>query len=497
MHPIFIALNIYLFLSAMITSFFSAYAFIKRGLPVARHLIALSILITIYLFSYIFEINATQIEEMVFWNHIAYLSIPFLPALWVLIALAFTYQKQPLLRWRFLLFIIPVLTFFIHFTNDFHGWYYTSVTAEPNALYTVMVLGKGWWYYVQMVFNLFSIAFASYVMIRFLKRAEAGVKVIARRLVLTSIFPWIGLTLIILPVTGSTGINFSILMFPISIVLFGSIIANRFFLSIKPTARNEFFEKVEQGILVFNHSNILVDANPYALDIFPEMREFINQPLAKLFETYPEFSQFEQTVQISNAPFRGRYYQTHNKRLFDALNHYIGSIFTFVDVTKNIEMLEEMKQNQAHIEYLGTHDALTQLHNRHYLNQIIAQMDTILHPLAVIYIDLNRLKEVNDSKGHDAGDEILRQTAQNIQSSIQENDITVRLGGDEFLILIPKANDTIVQKVITSIHNKSTSNPDLSFAVGYVIKHQTDDIHQAIRLAEEKMYQYKQTTYLT
>lgn len=98
------------------------------------------------------------------------------------------------------------------------------------------------------------------------------------------------------------------------------------------------------------------------------------------------------------------------------------------------------KENELHIQYLATHDALTDLPNRLLLKERMAHSVKAAHrhghKLAVLFLDLNRFKLVNDSLGHDQGDYLLRVIADRLQTCVRSGDTIARLGGDEFVILL-------------------------------------------------------------
>jgi diguanylate cyclase (GGDEF)-like protein/PAS domain S-box-containing protein len=101
--------------------------------------------------------------------------------------------------------------------------------------------------------------------------------------------------------------------------------------------------------------------------------------------------------------------------------------------------ISERKQAQSRLENLATHDSLTGLPNRALVN---AQLETVLgaqqagHSIAVMFIDLDRFKEVNDAMGHAPGDMLLRQTASRLQGVMRPSDVIARLGGDEFIAVV-------------------------------------------------------------
>lgn len=101
----------------------------------------------------------------------------------------------------------------------------------------------------------------------------------------------------------------------------------------------------------------------------------------------------------------------------------------------------ERKHNEAKLAYLATHDALTALPNRRVLEDRLGNALTHLtrHPgksLAVLYLDLDRFKFVNDSLGHATGDELLKHVAEALRSTVRTDDTVARQGGDEFIILL-------------------------------------------------------------
>lgn len=98
------------------------------------------------------------------------------------------------------------------------------------------------------------------------------------------------------------------------------------------------------------------------------------------------------------------------------------------------------KQNQERIEYLALHDGLTQLPNRHYmmehLTRLVSQAERKNARLALLFVDLDGFKAINDARGHQAGDVVLREMARRLQSSVRKADLVARFGGDEFLIAL-------------------------------------------------------------
>ncbi|MBY4676157.1 sensor domain-containing protein [Marinobacterium arenosum] len=117
-----------------------------------------------------------------------------------------------------------------------------------------------------------------------------------------------------------------------------------------------------------------------------------------------------------------------------------GEITHYVAISEDIT---EKKQTQKQIERLAFYDPLTSLGNRRLFRE---QLDVELRKLkrnnsrlGMLYLDLDNFKQVNDSQGHDVGDQLLRQVGKRLRQSLRESDIIARLGGDEFVVLVPDA----------------------------------------------------------
>jgi diguanylate cyclase (GGDEF)-like protein len=130
-----------------------------------------------------------------------------------------------------------------------------------------------------------------------------------------------------------------------------------------------------------------------------------------------------------------------------------GAVVTFEDVT-------EKRRNEEQIVFMARHDALTSLPNRtlfqDYMDAAVAGLDEGL-PFAVVCLDLDHFKEVNDTLGHAAGDELLRQVTARLRHSVRDHDVVARLGGDEFAIVIaneagsPAALMALATRLVESI----------------------------------------------
>ncbi len=174
----------------------------------------------------------------------------------------------------------------------------------------------------------------------------------------------------------------------------------------------------------------------------------------------------------------------------DGNGQIIGTVTVIRDIT-------EEKKKQKRIDYLVYHDALTGVYNRRYFEQILKKIDTEQNlPLSVINCDVNGLKLANDAFGHTAGDKLLMRMASVLQKACRSQDIVIRSGGDEFLILMPGADEIAAQKVCAEIKilssKSSVSAIDCSISVGWGTKKRPEESLKVIlSKAEAFMYRNK------
>ena len=125
--------------------------------------------------------------------------------------------------------------------------------------------------------------------------------------------------------------------------------------------------------------------------------------------------------------------------------------------------LREGETKLAHakrVEYLAYHDGLTGLPNRSLFSKLLSQSISEAHryhkQLAVSFLDLDRFKQINDTLGHEAGDQLLQEVANRLRGCVRDSDTVARLGGDEFVVLLPDLGDgkyaaIVAQKILTVI----------------------------------------------
>ncbi|WP_077339737.1 sensor domain-containing phosphodiesterase [Pseudocolwellia agarivorans] len=195
--------------------------------------------------------------------------------------------------------------------------------------------------------------------------------------------------------------------------------------------------------------------------------------------------------------------QKSNEALEQAINERTKELQS---TNLNLRMqIEERRKAEAQLYYEAHHDALTKLPNRAMLTDRLSYSLRHLkrhpsHQFAVLFIDLDRFKVINDTLGHHAGDLFLVEIAARLQDCVRDNDILARLGGDEFVILLDSLqSEDDVEDVASRIINKvamsfelegHTVHSNASIGIAMCGKHYNDS-NEILRDADAAMYQAK------
>ncbi|WP_280194455.1 diguanylate cyclase domain-containing protein [Nocardia farcinica] len=225
--------------------------------------------------------------------------------------------------------------------------------------------------------------------------------------------------------------------------------------------------QLEEGVVVIGRHGRIESINPAALRLFGcEGAELVGasyqalslcmvdadgaplaataHPVARTMRTGEAVTGFVFGI---DGHHRGRRWLAGNCRLLDPADRHSAVVASFTDIT-------ESRARHRRLRYQATHDDLTGLENR---STILARLERALadpsaeQVAAVLFVDLDRFKSVNDRLGHLAGDEVLRVTARRLRRAVRDRDPIGRLGGDEFLILLRGA-DVDLGAVLDRLH---------------------------------------------
>ncbi|WP_246312021.1 sensor domain-containing diguanylate cyclase [Pseudaquabacterium terrae] len=156
------------------------------------------------------------------------------------------------------------------------------------------------------------------------------------------------------------------------------------------------------------------------------------------------------------------------------------------------------KKAESYLEFLGKHDALTKLRNRSFFDDELNRLERKgVQPVALVVIDLNGLKQVNDERGHRAGDAVLRRAGEVLAKAVEAPATAARIGGDEFALLIPGGDAHAAELLVAQIHelvelnNQFHSGEPLGLSIGVAVSEPGERLEAALHRADKLMYAQK------
>ena len=272
-------------------------------------------------------------------------------------------------------------------------------------------------------------------------------------------------------------------------------------LDLRPVARTHVVETMRDAVLVADAHGHVVDLNPAAVGLLGRRAgELLGRPVAGLLSDlghpigFPDPGVYDLQFNTSE---RQRDMELAVTPLEDARGATAGRVLVFRDVTERRELERELRR-------LAYTDRLTGLPNRALfhdrLERALAMAKRHDTPVAVLFLDLDRFKIINDSLGHEIGDEVLVAVAQRLRRSLRDEDTLARLGGDEFAILLPEIANRGDIHLVTDKCLSALSGPELiggheltvNASIGVAISPQDGaDVQHLLRSADAAMYRAK------
>lgn len=220
----------------------------------------------------------------------------------------------------------------------------------------------------------------------------------------------------------------------------------------------------------------------YRLEAYAWFKEVLNSKKIAVHNIYP----------VRTKDGNSRFVHWNHTLLFDAEGNVSGIASIGEDIT-------ERKQFQEKLVHLSFHDVLTELYNRTYFEEKMRLLKgDDFAPVGMIVCDVDGLKLVNDTLGHTTGDKLLWLTAGLIKKCFREEDLVFRIGGDEFAIILPNSELTVVEQACHRIrmaverYNSENEEFPLSLSMGFAVSGRMNvDVGEVFREADDGMYREK------
>jgi diguanylate cyclase (GGDEF)-like protein len=471
----------------------------RRGSPGRNSLCVVMLATAAWSFAYALELSATGISHRELWGALKYVGVTLLPAAWLVFALQYTGRMGRPRAW-FLgaLSVEPlvVLALLADPSTRHLIRFYPSGSPQETPTASGGVL-----YWPHVVYSNALVLTGSAILLVTVMRVS---RLYWRQSITV-------LVAICLPLIGNAMSDFNAPPFqhldpsPLATsvaawVLVLGVLRYRL-LDLRPVARTRVVETMRDAVLVADAYGHVVDLNPAALQLLGRRAtDLVGRPVAALLSEiaapigFPDPGLYD--VQF-NASDRERDMELAVTPLEDARGATAGRVLVFRDVTERRELERELRR-------LAYTDRLTGLPNRALFHDRLAQALLMAArrdaPVAVLFLDLDRFKIINDSLGHEIGDKVLAAVGRRLRRCIRAEDTLARLGGDEFAILLPdlaNRQDTylVTEKCLAALSgpevidgHELTVNASIGVAV---FPDDGVDVQHLLRSADAAMYRAK------
>lgn len=448
---------------ALLLGVFSAVVASRSMVAGTKTFTIFTVFIVLYVFAYAMELASLDLPTMHFWINIEYIGISIFPTLFLIFIIQFTGRERWLTpRTYILLFFFPALLLLSKLTDSYTHLFYTRTWIDYSTPTPTIGIGHGPLYYL----NIYS-SIPTFLGIILLLVSRINTPLIYRRqanIIAYSVIPaWLVHTLNLLkviPIPVLRAYDINAFLMPVWAAGIGYAIFRYHLLDMAPISREVLLEHVYNGIMVIDHHRRLVDANPPAVKILDWTVPPIGEDIYSAVASWPELTTMlhkaamEESVQeeiIKTAGGETYHYLTTGVTIRNKNRYLVGQLIIIQDMT-------EVRRLQAELTALSLHDPLTGLHNRRGFDTVAVKFIEMISRMklhaAVIMIDIDNMKEINDTFGHSEGDRAIMETTAVLRSGVRSSDILARIGGDEFVALIVEPSDSGAEKMMKRLTAK-------------------------------------------
>jgi diguanylate cyclase (GGDEF)-like protein len=445
-------------IAALISGSAAFLSWQRRNTPGARAFSLFTGCISIWCFFSIFElINLAEGLRLTLASF-QYFGIAYFPVFWVIFTLQYTHQDARLNRSVLnALMVLPTLSLILALTNHWHGliWRHVTIGSGAENANIIFKIDHGWWFnYVLAPHQyLMAVVGIGILLHAFFVNSELYRRQILFLLAFTLLPISINLPYIV------AGMSFHGLdMTPIGLAISGIILQFGFFkgrlFDLSPISYRSVFLNSSEAVILLDRRFQIVDLNPSAYG-----ETSCSEPLVGcLFQSaFPDYCALIAELPVreltrtfaTNIHGSSQTKEVKVRSLHSPGGQDVGWAIIIRDVTLEYQKQSELKR----IAYL---DELTGVCNRRQLEitamNVLSPASQSYWPIALIYLDLNAFKLINDTYGHEAGDLVLNHVARSLQASVRSGDLVVRLGGDEFVVLLFRTNRAAADATSDRIH---------------------------------------------
>ncbi|MCA9738964.1 MAG: diguanylate cyclase [Gemmatimonadota bacterium] len=459
-------------------------AYSRRTRPAAASLMLQGMMIAVALYSLMqaLALAFTSLTAQLWFCKLQYPAVLGASVAWFLFALRYTGRSpRTSSQWGPLLVLIAAVITGLVFTNDWHGLVWADIQQVRSGALLSLSLEHGPVFYLHAIYCYGLMLAATAVLVWTVGQTYHTRK----QLVAIVGGPALVVVATILYLSPlSPGVWFDFI--PLGYAFAGSLLAWGLMRSgaadLVPVARNQAFESIGDAVFVLDDEGRILDFNPAGAAIFGPAthaaigRSFSDLARAPALEHVLDLGIAEVQDVTMGPGLDERVYDLRVSPIHSpSSGALMGRVLVFRETTdrRRIEaglrvVTASLEEANTELERLANSDTLTGLSSRRYFLQQLERecrrSQRHGHDFALMLLDLDHFKEVNDAFGHQVGDEVLVATARAVRSVAREVDVTGRIGGEEFAILLPETDlegaSALAERIRTEVADARHTDPD-------------------------------------
>lgn len=372
-----------------------------------------------------------------FWLDITYIGVVIVPPTMLVFSLQISNLNnllKPLLTT--LIYLVPFIVLVLLFTDQYHNLFFAGKRVENSAF--ILDAGPVFWFNV--VFSYALILLSTIILVRSFRRSS-GMYRRQIALVLGGLgVTWFNSIIFIFGINPLPGADNTPFSFTIAAVAFTYSILRHHLLDVVPVARDVLIEKMADGVLVVDDQTRVVDINLTAKKLLNITGDVLGFPVENVFfhlgsKEREAFNSLKATFDIELTGETVNNLEVTVTPIWDGREKLLGRLIILHDITK-------LKGIQKELRILASRDSLTGAVNRRHFMELakreLTRARRYKQKLALVLMDLDSFKKVNDTYGHQAGDQVLLALKKICVQGTRDVDIFARLGGEEFALMLPE-----------------------------------------------------------
>ena len=469
---------------------------IKKGRTGYYQMACLSVFLWLYFTMFLFtELDISLSYHIAMWRYSGIAFMPVFSALHIWQQFSSETIRKKVLYWCFL---PPSVSVLLAVTNEKTHFFIKSYTF-PNPQYKYIInFDNNWGFYLHCIFSYSAVLIGLYLLLRIYFRVPKHMRKTISMMVAAAA-AMVLCNLFILFFGADTTYDITAVAAVITLVLYYVALNVTRSANIIITSREHIWKNISAAVLVLDENGLILDFNK------ENQSEWSDQTKPVYMEHFEDFrsrwiesrngriSRYNENIITFTEDSAEVHYQIKLSRIKEG-QKIIGSLAEISEITEVYKLLRYMEDS-------SWYDYLTGLYNRNAFIKMAPEFCGEENmPLLVVVGDVNGLKSVNDEKGHLAGDRLLQALAAILSQCAPKGSFLSRIGGDEFILLIPETKEEYGHELIRIINSRCAQlsadmfgNPSISFGFSSIADGEKN-LLEAVEEADLKMYDNKRSS---